>query len=70
MARRATLTRGCAEARLVDLAQIPFAQCSPGILPLRWCRKLLGPRTQMRRGALPAVPFQQIALIGGRFLLP
>lgn len=25
-----------------------------------------GQETQMRRGALPAAPFQQIALIGGR----
>jgi len=29
VARRATLTRGCAEARLANLAQKPFAQCSP-----------------------------------------
>src|SRR5277367_5049184 len=28
VARGATLTRGCAEARLADLAQEPFAQCS------------------------------------------
>jgi len=28
VARRATLTRGCAEARLADLTEEPFAQCS------------------------------------------
>jgi len=38
-------------------------------LPLLWCGKLLGPRTQMRRGALPAAPFQQIALLVGRTAL-
>jgi hypothetical protein len=66
VARRATLTRGCAEARLADLAQEPSPSARRGVLPLRWCGKLVGPRTQMRRGTLPAAPFHQIALIGGR----
>src|SRR5258707_13629125 len=59
VARRATLTRGCAEARLADLAQEPFAQCSPWDLAVAMVWQVGGPRTQMRRGALAAAPFQK-----------
>jgi hypothetical protein len=63
MARRATLTRGCAEARLADLAQEPFAQGSPWFLAVAIGWQTARPS---RRGAAPIALFQQIALIGGR----
>jgi hypothetical protein len=51
MARGATLTCGCAEARLADLAQNRSPNPGRGILALRWLASCWS-GTQMRCGAL------------------
>jgi hypothetical protein len=59
VARRATLTRGCAEARLADLAQEPFAQCSPWNLAVAMVWQVAGAKNadaarRFARGPIPA----------------
>src|SRR5271168_1351448 len=59
VARRATLTRGCAEARLADLAHEPFAQCSPWDLAVAMVWQAAGAKNAdaarpFARGPIPA----------------
>jgi hypothetical protein len=59
VARRATLTRGCAEARLADLAQEPFAQCSTWDLAVAMVWQVAGAKNadavrRFARGPIPA----------------
>src|SRR5271156_529021 len=59
VARRATLTRGCAEVRLVDLAQEPFAQRSPWDFAVAMVWQVVGANNadaaqRFARGPIPA----------------
>ena len=66
MARGATLTCGCAEARLADLAQEPFAQSWPWDLAVAMVWQVAGAKNADAALRFARDPFQQIALIGGR----
>ena len=53
---------------LADLAQEPFAQCSPWDIAVGMLWQAAGPQNTDAARRFAAAPFQQVALFGGRHL--